>query len=466
MKIVPKFTIALVGGMCVMLATNGYLRVRRESEALRRERLQRHRLTAASLGTAVRAAWKTDGEEAALEKMEATVARYSSMSVRWRPTDTDVLPHFDMGTALGGLRDPLTRSDETVDPPTWFTYVPIIVDGRARGEIELSEPTTPDAERARSIVYETVKTASALTVLSAVLSFFLGQWVVGHPVRALTDKARRIGRGEFGDPLEIESPDELAELAREMNAMCERLVTTLEHLRHADRLATVGKLASGVAHELGTPLNVVSARAEMIAEGRTTSEDAREYARVIGRASERMTRIISQLLQFARRKSVERAPAEVGALVTDAVELLRPFANKRNLAIELATVPVEALVDAGQLQQVVTNLVMNAIQASPDGGRIAVRVEESFEAPPPDIGGPPRDAVCITVSDEGSGILPEDLSRIFEPFFTTKEIGEGTGLGLAVSYGIVREHRGWMTVTSEPGAGATFTVVLPHGGGE
>jgi two-component system NtrC family sensor kinase len=251
-----------------------------------------------------------------------------------------------------------------------------------------------------------------------------------------------------------------------MNAMCDRLVDTLEQLRHADRLAIVGKLASGVAHELGTPLNVVSARASMIAAGETTLEESQEYARVIGGSADRMTTIIRQLLQFARREGLRKAATNVDALTKETLELLRPLAANRSveLGIEPASAETAAPVDAGQLQQVISNLVMNAIQATPKGGHVKLRWYEKRVQPPPDVGGPEARYLCLDVEDDGEGIRSENLPRVFEPFFTTKDVGEGTGLGLAVSYGIIRDHGGWITVKSELGKGTTFTVLVPGEG--
>jgi len=463
MKIVPKLTVALVAGMCIVLGINGYNRVTRETKALEAERLRRHAVIARAVRTAVRATWKVDGEEAALATLDDTVARHGPIHASWLPLGSP-REHLDDDARARSPAEPVTTIDRTADPPIWYTYVPVDIGGQRRGEIELAEPATSDGENARGIINETFKTAAGLAALSAVIAFVLGNWIVGRPVRTLAQKAQRIGRGEFGGPLELRSHDELADLAREMNAMCERLATTIEQLRHADRLATVGKLASGVAHELGTPLNVVSARAEMIVAGRTAPEESREYARVIATAAERMAAIISQLLQFARRRNVQRDSRDVAALVRETAELLRPLAKRRSVEIDVDVDSTgEAAVDAGQLQQVVTNLVMNAIQASNEGGRVSVSVREMTEAPPADIGGPRRDGVCIKVEDEGAGIRPEHLPHIFEPFFTTKEVGEGTGLGLAVSYGIVRDHGGWISVRSKVGVGSTFAAFLPHG---
>jgi signal transduction histidine kinase len=239
----------------------------------------------------------------------------------------------------------------------------------------------------------------------------------------------------------------------------------LEQLRHADRLMTVGKLASGIAHELGTPLNVIEARAAMIGNGETTQEESVGYAQVIVRASERMTRIIRQLLAFARPGQAQKSRCDLALVAHRTAELLQPLASKRKVTLRvsgLSPAPIEA--DSGQIEQSLTNLVMNAIQAMNDGGTVELTIDRTRTKPPADPGGPEAEYVRIQVRDEGSGIAPENVSRVFEPFFTTKDVGEGTGLGLAVTYGIVREHGGWIGVTSAVGKGTTFTAFLPAPG--
>jgi signal transduction histidine kinase len=269
--------------------------------------------------------------------------------------------------------------------------------------------------------------------------------------------------------------DEFAEVAREMNAMCGKLteaqsriqeeagarIAALEQLRHADRLMTVGKLASGIAHELGTPLNVVSIRASMIASGDTSPEETTEYAQIIADASKRMARIIRQLLAFARRSPADKSLQDVRLLARDTLELLRPLAEKSDIRLELRCdeEDTEAKVDGGELQQALTNLVVNAIHAMPDGGRIEVTIDRdrliSAQGE--------RPSLRVRVRDEGLGIPAEDLPHVFEPFFTTKDVGEGTGLGLSVTHGIIEDHGGRIGVESAPGIGTSFTIHLPLG---
>jgi signal transduction histidine kinase len=338
----------------------------------------------------------------------------------------------------------------------------------------------------------------------------VGAQFVARPIRALVAKARRIGAGDFTGPLPAAQRDELGDLAWEMNAMADQLaeahrrleeqtrerIEALEQLRHAERLSTVGRLASGVAHELGTPLNVISGRAQMIVTGEVTGVDVPASAGIIETQARRMAAIIRQLLNLARRPAPRRAATDLHGLVEETLTLLQPLAEKRGIAFEwsdalhgngasgagrrdpasetLAGPQTVALngsgngthlgavhvpVDAEQIRQVVTNLVMNAMQASRDGARIGVEVRRVKASRPGHDGA--GDYVCFTVADEGHGIADDVLPHIFEPFFTTKDVGEGTGLGLSVVYGIVEDHSGWIDVRSRPGEGTQFDVYFP-----
>jgi signal transduction histidine kinase len=287
-------------------------------------------------------------------------------------------------------------------------------------------------------------------------------------MRALTEQARRIGTGDLSRRITVTQRDEVGTLARELNATCDRLVAanervrseteariaTLDQLRHADRLKTVGQLASAVAHELGTPLNVVGGRAKLIAKGGLGTREIDENARIIAAQADRMATIIRQLLDFARRRNLNRTVGDLRDLVTRTADMLTVFARGRKVVLELdvPSEPVLFATDPGQFQQALTNVLVNGIQAMPQGGTLRVHVERR---------GPEAEPFAIVVEDEGTGIAPDHLPRLFEPFFTTKGVGEGTGLGLAVAYGIIREHGGHIDVTSTLGQGSRFEIVLP-----
>jgi two-component system, NtrC family, sensor kinase len=481
MRLVNKLSLAFMIGTTAILAGNGYFRVRREVGLFRADRVHDHDLIGRSLGASLQTVWRSEGQARAIHLLDAANAGESRIHFRWDWLDgpgaaTDL--HVDRGAleALpAGTTTTVIAPDERGKEER-FTYAPLVVDARP-GALELSE--TLDAERAytRRTVYETMQTTGLLALVTALLSYVLGSFFVGRPVRALVEKARRIGRGEFGGPVILSSHDELAEVGDELNATSEALVAanekvaretaariaTLEQLRHADRLTTVGKLASGVAHELGTPLNVVVARAEMIAGGETSAEDAREYAGVIVSSAQKMTRIIRQLLEFARRRGPRKERRDLVALTERVLELLRPLSQRQNveLVLDASGGPLEADLDAGQIEQVLTNLVVNAVQAMPRGGPVEVSVRRERAAPPADHGGAEGEWLAVRVHDRGEGIAADALPHVFEPFFTTKDVGAGTGLGLSVAHGIASDHGGWITVESQPMHGSTFIVYLP-----
>lgn len=357
------------------------------------------------------------------------------------------------------------------------TYVPAPIQRGRPGAIEITRSLEVSHERSVATIRNTAVTTVVMGAVCGALALLLGGWFVGRPIRALVAKARRIGAGDLAGPLVLKQRDEVGVLADEMNAMCDRLaaaaaelraasearIAVLEQLRHADRLSTVGKLASGIAHELGTPLNVVSGRARMIAGGELTALETRECAEIVVEQAQRMTRIIRQLLDFARRRTAHTSPEDLRHVARQTVALLAPIAEKRGVTLELVDEPSDltAEIDVGQLQQALTNLIVNGMQAMPKGGKIAVRTEKVQATPPADHSGAAGDWLRITVLDEGEGMTEETMAHIFEPFFTTKPVGEGTGLGLSVSYGIVKEHGGWITTTSSPGQGSAFSIYLP-----
>jgi signal transduction histidine kinase len=330
----------------------------------------------------------------------------------------------------------------------------------------------------QSFVRRMVIVTGTTFLLGAGMVVLLGAQVVGRPLRLLLEKTRRIGKGDLSGPIQIRRHDEFGELATAINSMCEQLVdaqnkaheettrriAALEQLRHADRLRTVGRLASGVAHELGTPLNVVGGRASMIAAGKLSDEETINSAQIIKSETDRITNIIRQLLDFARPNTPQRTPVEMRQLANRTIDLLGPLAEKRGVTIGHVAEgqPLTCNVDSGQMQQVLTNLLVNAVQAMSAGGKVSVELRRQQVQPPDTVNAPPGEYLLVSVRDEGAGIAAEDMEQLFEPFFTTKQVGEGTGLGLSIAYGIIQEHGGWIDVQSEVGQGSCFTVYLPR----
>ncbi len=223
-----------------------------------------------------------------------------------------------------------------------------------------------------------------------------------------------------------------------------------EQLRRTERIAELGMLASGMAHEIGTPMNVILGRAEYLMQ-RTREEPLKKGLQTIVSQVERITKVMNQLLAFARRKPVERRALDLQKTVDDNLEIFEERLARHRITIErvFAESCPPVFGDADQMSQVVINLVMNALHAMSDGGTLRVRVS------------PHGEMVRLTVADTGQGIPEDVVAKVFDPFFTTKEFGKGTGLGLTVVKGIIEEHHGTITVESEPGKGTTFTIHLP-----
>jgi two-component system NtrC family sensor kinase len=434
-----------------------------------------------ALRPAILEVWRLEGQKRALEVLDRAdkrIQRVRKVKIAWVALDP---PSPRLATLLGpvDLREMSLHDDMTavrVEGGQLLTFVPLFVRGRLEGALEISESLEPHKARSRAEVRAVLVRATIGAVVSIVAISVLGFVLIGRPLRGLTDLARRIGAGDLRSTLHVRQRDEVGELAREMNRMCVQLleandrlreesaarIGALEQLRHVDRLRTVGTLASGIAHELGTPLNVVSGRAKMMTTGEVTGDEVDESARIIVDQVDRIARIIRQLLDFARRRSPDRGRHDLATVVEQTLGLLKPMAAKKRVELLFeARSAVEADVDLGLLQQALTNLVANGIQAMPDGGRLHVRLMHQRVVPPAELGGSEADFALLEVCDEGIGIPADAMSRIFEPFFTTKGVGEGTGLGLSVAYGIARDHGGWIAVRTEEGRGSCFSLFVP-----
>ncbi len=223
-----------------------------------------------------------------------------------------------------------------------------------------------------------------------------------------------------------------------------------EQLRRTERLAELGTLASGMAHEIGTPMNVIQGRAEYLLQ-RTTEEPIKKGLATIIAQVERITKIMNQLLTFARRRPIERKPMDLKKTIADCLDIVQERLKQHRVEVETSYAEPLPLVhaDPDQMSQVLLNLVLNAIQAMPEGGRLSLALE------------PEGPGMKLSVADTGSGMPAETLNKIFDPFFTTKDVGAGTGLGLTVVHGIVEDHGGAIHVYSVPGRGTTFTIHLP-----
>ena len=293
------------------------------------------------------------------------------------------------------------------------------------------------------------------------------RWIA-RPLQLLTEKMERVGQGDFSSDLEIHSNDELGQLSLAVNQMCEKLrkqqatiehetnqrIETLGQLRHADRLKTVGQLAAGFAHEVGTPLNVISGRAELILSNTSIEPELlTKHAKAIKDESERISQIIKKLLEFARRSPSQKTTGDLRTVIERSADLIRPLTEKRKVSLntDLPQSPAQASFDFNQFQQVLMNLIDNAVDASSEGQTVDIILKRRTN----------DDLWAIQIVDHGSGIASDLHGDIFQPFFTTKDVGSGTGLGLSVVHGIVEDHDGTIRCESEVDLGTTITVEIP-----
>ncbi len=322
------------------------------------------------------------------------------------------------------------------------------------------------------------------TLLGLIVSHLLSARLAA-PIHELERLVRRVAAGERGIRIEAASRDEIGDLASEFSAMTQaltrqeeeiqglnrgleekvrdrtveleeqgrQLLATREELYRAEKLAAVGELAAGVAHEINNPLAIIRGNAELLEMELPTDSPSREEVAIITRQVGRVERIVSGLLRFARHEERRLERLELHRLLDDVQGSMGHQVSLEGITFFKEYDPAlpELIADGDQLRQLFANLMVNAAQAMPQGGTLSLTTR--FD---------PETATCaVIVADSGGGIAPERLSKIFNPFYTTK--GTGTGLGLSVSYGIVREHGGSITATSPPGAGALFTVTLPCG---
>lgn len=474
MRLTAKMTAFLMLVIVWLVAAQAWHTTERMSEQHLAEMRDDLCSVAGTLGTAADVLW----HEAGRERVNAYLVREGGRlpwldidSPSWRP-DMNIISVEEFAALPRAVRrDYIETTDDALLIRLQFgeSNTPMV--------LEFRHSLAAHDRYVDELIERQLLFGGVLVFVGGTALFMLGILFVGRPVRQLVEQARRIAGGDFSMRANIGQRDEIGALAREMNRMSERLeaahlqvrkerharAAALAQLRHADRLSTVGKLASSIAHELGTPLNVVSGRAQLILADAHCPPEIADDVRIIDEQAAVMTRIIRQPLDFVHRSSGQKRQAvELAGMLNHARVLLEPLAEERDIVIEISHAPgVQANIDEDQALQLITNLMVNAIQAMPDGGTLRLTAdEEQFDTPPAPYATPGRYA-RITVQDQGVGIPEDQLERIFEPFFTTKEHGQGTGLGLSVCDGIARDHGGWISVQSKRGEGSTFTVHVP-----
>jgi signal transduction histidine kinase len=380
--------------------------------------------------------------------------RLDALAARWSEYDAEARALFD---AL--------EAGEGQDPRTAAAF-----DARAQDVLRLEKGLSLDvkllqvaletqiADRVRGAERTEAQTVILIVVYSLIaLAVGVGAALLSQrllaPIQTLTEGVKAVAAGDLTRKVEVRSDDEIGLLSREFNAMAASLARQRDELRRAERLAAVGRISAQITHEIRNPLNAIGLNAELLQEELEGSagapREAVQLVAAISREVDRLNGVAEEYLRFARLPRPERGRQDLGEILGSLLDFLGPELQaarievQRDLGARLP--PVRG--DEGQLRAVFLNLLRNSREAMPGGGTVRVRTSWA------------EGAAVAEVSDTGGGIPPDDLTRIFEPFYSTKQ--RGTGLGLAFTQQVVKEHGGAIRCESEVGRGTTFTVVLP-----
>ncbi|HSB43803.1 MAG TPA: ATP-binding protein [Nitrospira sp.] len=390
-----------------------------------------------------------------------------------------------------------------------FLAAPIFLKGVVVG-VTYAEFSTLQMDDALDALQAASRNRRLLTWLAIVVAINLFLYFKFHrPVQRVLSAIKAVSGGTMTAAVPVDEQDELGELAGTFNDMVKTIRETTEHnaklkeslramndnlqskvieattevmqknraLAHtnellsiaqrdaarAQRLSAIGQMAATVAHKIGTPLTALSGHIQLMAEDPTLSTESRQRLQTVEAQIERTSKIIQDMLLYARRPEPVRAPLDLNACVAECIALLQPELERRHIALvtEWSQQVEKVDADTQQLQEVFINLIENALDAMPAGGTLVVRTSPHDESKHPDH----RSFVEVEFADTGCGMDAEQIAQIFQPFFTTKKSGRGTGLGLAIALETIRAHGGQINVESEPGHGARFTIVFPTDGG-
>ena len=289
-------------------------------------------------------------------------------------------------------------------------------------------------------------------ILSVSIALFL-VFNVNHPLKIIENAITKIARGDFDNIPEIKTGDEFESLVSSLNHMIDELNRRSKQLVQAQKLASLGRLTSGVAHELNNPLNNISTSIQILIE--ELEEADLEYKKELltgaEKEVERGKEIVQSLLEFARERTLSLKQVNFKDLVDSAIQQIQSqLPDNVHFDIQVP-VNIQASLGEQRIERVLINLIMNAVHAMKDGGQITIRANNEYQ----------KEGFNFQVIDTGVGIPKEIISKIFDPFFTTKKVGKGSGLGLSIVYGIMEQHGGNISVVSEVGKGTAFTCFIP-----
>jgi signal transduction histidine kinase len=359
-----------------------------------------------------------------------------------------------------------------------IAFTPLLIRQQTVGNIAVVLPSNYLVDTA-STSRNTFSLFFAFITVAVIVLGYLLSTSIARPILRLRALSQAVAAGDLNQQTELDRPDEIGELAEAFDTMTQhlrertdeaarlyaetvqrntelaeinvRLQSTQQQLVQSEKLAAVGQLTAGIVHDVKNPLTVIKGMAESLQEEPELKPYANRELALIRESATKANQIVSDLLTFSRQSTPEMQQQDLKSTVEAALRITTYLIRRANVQVIMALPEQSAYMtyDAQQIEQVLVNLIQNATQAMPQGGTLRVSLSQ--------VG----DAIALAVQDTGVGISPENLRRIFDPFFTTKPAGEGTGLGLSVSYGIIARHHGRIDVESTVGQGTTFTLLLP-----
>jgi signal transduction histidine kinase len=500
MRIATKLTLLLLFTVSAVLAGFGYLRMQQERERLIGELQEEVVVLTNAIGLAVEHALRNRQPEDIRELLTEIVRDPNPVdSIRIFNSRLEEINAATTNAAAATtipreewdrvLKSGERRVQYLATAPRPVVYVVLPLKNRRGGIIgglEIIHVATRVQRQIDEATHDLALRMSLLSLTIAVVIWLTVRISIRRPIRALVRAALAVGRGRLDQRLSVRRRDEIGQLASAFNRMAEDLqaarqglltesqarLDTEQQLQQEQKLAAIGRLASEVAHEIGTPLNIISGRIESIQKALPPDHPVGRHTATVLRQVERVSEIIRHLLEYARPRRPAARPVAIGPVLDRVADLLGPLAQRRQVQLTAEAGPTlpMLLADPDQLQQVLLNLVTNALDATLAGGQVRLTAaEEASPAGPTSMGNEssvrrgfaatPHVTVCVT--DTGCGIPAERLEKIFEPFFSTTERRGGTGLGMSIVEDIARSHRAAIEIESAEGRGTTVRLHWP-----
>ncbi len=373
----------------------------------------------------------------------------------------------DLGAFLQGRREQIIKSGGH----EYFSVASPIVDssGEFQGTVEVLLSLESVKTTLAALMRKFIAFILLTSLLLGILIYLVSRWNITFPISRLKEASKKLGRGDLGLRIEKSGVSELDDLIEEFNRMALNIerqnsrrealfkekISLERGLRHQDKLASIGQLATGLAHEIGTPLNVISGRAEYLLQKKSNDHPDVKNLNIIIRQADRIAATMQQMLAFSRKPSAGFKTVSPAKVIDEAFSLcrLKQRADCPQVELEQQSMVENLMADEDGLRQLFVNLMLNSFHAMPEGGIVRITSVETEDN---------SGDVRIIYEDNGPGIPADVVDRIFDPFFTTKEVGEGTGLGLFMVASIVQEHQGRIELDEEVETGVRFIIDLPR----